>query len=106
MSLDSLFVLCVLEGAAVTVCLWLEVPLFPDTRDASLVDDEKHVDPRARLRRQFRRPHTDLTVVSGTLLMKRQLHVPIPGRQAVRVVIAAQHDDRRDPIRIARDGDI
>src|SRR5467141_5251977 len=101
MSLDSVFVLGVLEGAAVTLCLWLEAHLFPHTRDASLVDDEKHVDPRDRLRRQFRRPHTDLAVVSGTLLMTRQLHVPITGRQAVRVVIAAQHDDRRDPMRVA-----
>ena len=47
-----------------------------------------------------------LIVVSVTLPMKRQLHVTITGRQAVRVVIAAQHDDRRDPIRVARDGDI
>ena len=69
MSLDSLFVLCVLEGAAVTVCVWLEAHLFPHTRDASLVDDEKHVDPRDRLRRQFRRPHTELSVVSVTLIV-------------------------------------
>ena len=78
MSLDSVFVLCVLESAAVTVCLWVEAHLFPHTGDASLVDDEKHVDPRDRLRRQFRRPHTELSVVSValivvsvTLLMKR-----------------------------------
>ena len=67
-----------LQGAAVAVCLRLEAHLLPHTRDASLVDDEKHVDPRDRLRRQFRRPHTELSVVSValivvsvTLLMKR-----------------------------------
>src|SRR5437667_11085850 len=115
MGLDSIFAVFMLEDAAVAVCLRLEAHLFPHTRDASFVDDEKHVDARDRLRWQFWRPHTELSVVSVTLIvvsvtlivvsvtlivvsvtlpMKRQLHVTITGRQAVRVVIAAQHDDR------------
>src|SRR5207302_8860877 len=95
MGLDSVFAVFMLQGAAVTrICFWLEAHLFPHARDASLVDDEKHVDPRDGLRRQFRRPHPDFSVVSGILMMKRQFHVAITGRQAVRVVIAAQHDDR------------
>src|SRR5437870_13317647 len=102
MGLACVSTVFMLEGAAVAVCLWLEAHLFAHTRDASLVDHEKHVDPRDRLRRQFRRPHTDLAVVSGTLLMKRQLVVPLTGRHAVRVVIAAQLDARRVPTRVAR----
>src|SRR3989442_6211784 len=56
----------------------------------------------------IRRPPRSTLFPYTTLFrsMKRQLHVTITGRQAVRVVIAAQHDDRRDPIRVARDGDI
>src|SRR5881628_1254447 len=113
MGLDSIFAVFMLEDAAVAVCLRLETHLFPHTRDASFVDDEKHVDARDRLRWQSWRPHTELSVVSVTLIVvsvtlltKRQLHVAITGRQAVRVVIAAQHDDRRDPMRVARDGDL
>ena len=57
MGLDSVFVLYVREGAAVALRLWLEAHLLPHTRDASLVDDEKHVDPRDRLRWHSRRPY-------------------------------------------------
>src|SRR5439155_9200742 len=69
MGLDSVFAVFMLEDAAVAVCLRLEAHLFPHTRDASLVDDEKHVDARDRLRWQFRRPHTELSVVSVTLIV-------------------------------------
>src|SRR5919198_1270804 len=105
MSLASVVVLCWLEGMSVVVCLWLETHLSSHTRNASLVDDKHHVDARDRLRRQFRRPRTNLALVNA-LLTKRQLHVPVTGRQAVRVVIAAKHDNRCDPLRVARDGDV
>src|SRR5437773_10849856 len=72
-----------------------------DARHAVAVDDEEHVNPRYRLSRQLRRHHAQLSFARGALLMERELHIPIAGREAMRVMVAAKHHDRGDLIQIS-----
>src|SRR4029453_9751322 len=92
--------------SAAALGLWLEAHLSRHARHARSIQDKQHVDAWDRLGWQLRRSHAQLPLARGTLLVERELHVAVAGRQAVRIVVAAQERHRGNLRGITRDRDV